>query len=187
MSSNLENMKTKHWFSLFFFFFWTVSHFPLPPIFFRFLQFNLKYKNKDSVGFFSIFFEAFSLAEIQYKNLQCCGFMSYYQECTTGTCFLCSGYMVILHEGRAAFSHSFFCFFYLGDFQRKRTSYSTFRLLQRFGGFPPISSFSCRMKIFPAALRRLISTSLRFSGTVFHLQQRTHAQIAQISQQLTSC
>lgn len=56
-------------------------------------KFNLRYKNKNFSRIF--FFEAFSLAEIQYKNLQCCEFMSYYRQCTTGTFLLCSIYMFI--------------------------------------------------------------------------------------------
>lgn len=51
---------------------------------FSFSKFNLKYKTKLQSDFFT---KLFSLAEIQYKNLQCCEFMSYYQQCTMGTFF----------------------------------------------------------------------------------------------------
>lgn len=95
-------------------------------------KFNLKYKTKLQSDFF---FEAFSLAEIQYKNLQCCEFMSYYQQCTMGTFLLCSIYLFILHVGQPVLSKPASSNYFALASVMKKTPYSTFRLnlLQHLG------------------------------------------------------
>lgn len=119
---------------LFFFFLsFSSSQGSSPRVVFSFSKFNLKYKTKLQSNFV---FEAFSLAEIQYKNLQCCEFMSYYQQCTMGTFLLCSIYMFILHIGQPVnVKTCFIKLFHVGLRDEKKTSYSTFRhhLLQHLG------------------------------------------------------
>lgn len=78
LSSNLKNMKIKRQSSLLMntwinshFFFFLLLHEVLLHVSFFFLsvsKFNLKYKTKLQSNYDV---EAFSLAEIQYKNLQC--------------------------------------------------------------------------------------------------------------------
>lgn len=87
--------------SLFFFFFLLLTRFISTCHFFASQNSIWNTKTKLQSDFF---FKAFSLAEIQYKNLQCCEFMGYYQQCTMGTFLLCSIYMFILHVGQTVTS-----------------------------------------------------------------------------------
>lgn len=110
------------------FFFLFSSQGSFPRVAFSFSEFNLKYKTKLQWNFS---FEAFSLAEIQYKNLQCCEFMSYYRQCTMGTFLLCSIYVYPSRwPSKSALSN-----YVMSASVMKKTSYSTFRhnLLQHLG------------------------------------------------------
>lgn len=108
--------------------------FPLPPPshpahtqrFISLASQNSIWNTKQNFRTF-FFFEAFSLAEIQYKNLQCCEFMSYYQPCTMGTFLLCSIYMFILHVGQAVVSKPASSNYFIVGLCDE-TPYSTFKL-----------------------------------------------------------